>query len=251
MEEQTSFRERSRAERARRISLQKKRRREARRRGLLILIALLMVWGISRIGKGENGRRAGASSTSAASSTESVSTTDVESSTNAVFETDLSIDEQFLTPNPYSRPGTKLENVDRIVVHYVGNPGTSAQANRNYFERLKNGEGRYASAHFVIGLEGEIIQCIPLTEISYASNDMNSRSISIECCHPEEDGKFSPETYDALVHLTADLCRAYNLGKDQVIRHYDVTGKICPKYFVEHEDAWETFLGDVERKLGK
>ena len=31
-----------------------------------------------------------------------------------------------------------------------------------------------------------------------------------------------------------------------VIRHYDVTGKICPKYYVEHEDAWDTFIDDVK-----
>ena len=33
---------------------------------------------------------------------------------------------------------------------------------------------------------------------------------------------------------------------DQVIRHYDVTGKICPKYYVEHEDAWKKFIRDVK-----
>ncbi len=31
----------------------------------------------------------------------------------------------------------------------------------------------------------------------------------------------------------------FGLTGQDVIRHYDVTGKICPKYFVEHEDAWE------------
>ena len=36
-----------------------------------------------------------------------------------------------------------------------------------------------------------------------------------------------------------------------MIRHYDVTGKICPKYFVDHEDAWELFKGDVKAALEK
>ena len=44
---------------------------------------------------------------------------------------------------------------------------------------------------------------------------------------------------------------AQDLNENDVIRHYDVTGKICPKYFVEHEDAWKQFKGDVGVKLEK
>jgi N-acetylmuramoyl-L-alanine amidase len=52
------------------------------------------------------------------------------------------------------------------------------------------------------------------------------------------------------VELTAWLCRHFNVSPDQVIRHYDITGKDCPKYFVEHEDAWKQFLDDVRAKAG-
>ena len=65
----------------------------------------------------------------------------------------MKITENFLTVNKFSRPGIKLEKVTKIAVHYVGNPGSSAIANRNYFENQKNG-GTYVSAHFVIGLRG-------------------------------------------------------------------------------------------------
>ena len=82
--------------------------------------------------------------------------------------------QDLLTVNPWSRPGTPLEKIDGVVIHYVGNPSTTAQANRNYFESLSSGETEtYASSHFVVGLEGEVIQCIPLTEIAYASNIRN------------------------------------------------------------------------------
>ncbi|MCD7946667.1 MAG: peptidoglycan recognition protein family protein [Clostridiales bacterium] len=150
-----------------------------------------------------------------------------------------------LTVNEYSRPGTELETVNGIVVHYVGNPGTTAQANRNYFEGLAETGETHASSHFVIGLEGEVIQCVPLDEIAYCSNSRNSDTISIECCHPGEDGAFTQETYDSLVKLVAFLADYYDLGRDEVIRHYDVTGKLCPLYYVEHEDAWEQFKDDV------
>ena len=157
-----------------------------------------------------------------------------------------------LTPNPYSRPQTPLEQVNGIVVHYVANPCTTAKENRNYFEQLKNQTGEdttSVSSHFVIGLEGEVVQCVPLYEVAYASNDRNSDTISIECCHPDETGKFYDSTYQSLVNLCAYLCREFNLEAGSVIRHYDVTGKICPKYFVDNPDAWETFHKDVEAAI--
>lgn len=162
----------------------------------------------------------------------------------------LNIQENLLTVNEYSRPGIRLGTVRGIVVHYTANPGTDAVANRNYFNNLptlnrKKENKTYASSHFVIGLEGEIIQCVPLDEIAYASNDRNSDTISIECCHRKKSGKFTKATYTSLVALTSYLCQKYNLSENEVIRHYDVTGKNCPKYFVEHEDAWQKFLVEV------
>mgnify|MGYP002240965473 CR=1 FL=1 len=93
------------------------------------------------------------------------------------------LDVELLTVNPYSRPGTALEKVNGIVIHYTANPGATAIANRNYFENLKDTHTTKASSHFVVGLEGEIVQCIPTAEIAYASNDRNSDTISIECCY--------------------------------------------------------------------
>ena len=131
----------------------------------------------------------------------------------------------------------------------MGNAGSSAKENRDYFENLKDNHERKASSHFIVGLSGEIIQCIPLDEIAYASNERNKDTISIENCHPGEDGKFNKKTYDSLVDLTGELCIRYNLSYKDVIRHYDVTGKQCPLYFVEHEDAWKEFLQDVKQYI--
>ena len=75
--------------------------------------------------------------------------------------------------------------------------------------------------------------------------------MSIECCHPDETGEFTEETYASVVQLTAFLCRKYDLTADAVIRHYDVTGKDCPRYFVQNEDAWKNFREDVARALAK
>ena len=159
------------------------------------------------------------------------------------------MDVQLLTPNEYSRPQIPLEDIGGIVIHYTANPGTTAQENRNYFEGLKDTGATYASSHFVIGLEGEIIQCLPSSEISYASNFRNSDTLSIECCHPDDSGQFTDATYEALVQLTAWLCENFQVPADQVIRHYDGTGKECPKYFVDHPDAWEQFRQDTAARM--
>lgn len=159
------------------------------------------------------------------------------------------ITQDYIVINPYSRSGIALKKVKGIVVHYVSNPKSTAQENRDYFENLKDTHTTKASSHFIIGLEGEIIQCIPLSEISYASNDRNSDTISIECCHENADGKFNKKTYASLVQLTAWLCKSYGLDSSDVIRHYDVTGKMCPLYYVKHEDAWKKILKKIQNKL--
>lgn len=146
-----------------------------------------------------------------------------------------------------ARSGRTLENFSGIVIHYVGNPGTSAAGNRNYFAT----PGTTVVSHFVVGLEGEVIQCLPLWERSVASNSRNKDTISIEVCHPDDSGEFAPATYAAVVRLTAWLCEMGDLTTDEVIRHYDVTGKECPRYYVRNEAAWEQFLSDLQAEMNR
>lgn len=154
--------------------------------------------------------------------------------------------EDFLTVNEYSRPGDPLTEVNNIFVHYTANPGTSAAQNRSYFEQLKDNHERSASAHFIIGYNGEIIQCVPLDEIAYAVQTRNEDSISIECCYKADNGQFTQETYDSLIKLLKWLIDAYDLQPDDILRHYDCGGKKCPIYYTEHEDAWERLKEDVK-----
>ncbi len=154
------------------------------------------------------------------------------------------VDVQIIDVNGSARRGERLSGVNDIVIHYVGNPGTTAQQNHDFFAQPDT----TVSAHFLVGLDGEIIQCIPLDEVSSASNERNGDTISIEVCHPDATGQFNQKTYDSLVKLTAWLCDYCDIGRDHVIRHYDVTGKLCPLYFVEHPEAWDQFLLDVKKE---
>ena len=172
-----------------------------------------------------------------------------ERSGDAVDAVRPDIDVELLTVNPYSRPGTKVNKITGIVVHYTANPGATAMDNRNYFEGLKDSHTTSVSSNFIVGLEGEIIQCVPTWEVAYASNSRNMDTVSIECCHPDETGKFNEKTYESVVDLCAWLCLKFDLDQEDVIRHYDVTGKNCPKYFVEDEEAWKAFKEKIEVQL--
>ena len=155
------------------------------------------------------------------------------------------IEQNYIDKDGHSRTGWELKKVNDIVVHYVANPGSTAAANRSYF----NSPNSNTSAHFIVGLQGEIIQCIPLDEQSSASNQRNPDTISIEVCHPDAGGEFSIPSYNALVKLLVWLCGEFRLDEDNVIRHYDVTGKDCPKFYVEHPDEWERLKNYVKERL--
>jgi len=170
----------------------------------------------------------------------------------------MNIQENYLTINPYSRCGEKLTSIKKIVLHWVGNPGSSALGNRNYFESLKVGKivgydangkpiYQYASAQYIVGLDGTILKCMPENEIAWHAGNlnMNYNSIGIEVCHPDWNGKYSDVTYNSLIELLKYLCAKYNLTSNDIIRHYDVTGKICPKYYVENPYEFEKIKSDV------
>ena len=159
------------------------------------------------------------------------------------------IDVELLTPNEYSRPQIPIESVQYIAIHYTANPGATAIENRNYFENLATTHDTKVSSHFVVGLDGEVVQCIPTSEMSYATNSRNVDTLSIECCHPDETGKFNEATYDSAVKLSAWLCVRFGLTSENVIRHYDVTGKNCPKYYVENPDAWIQMKSDIAAQI--
>ncbi len=157
--------------------------------------------------------------------------------------------QDFFDINEYSRSGKKRSTVNNIVVHYVANKNTRARNNWTYFNNLGSREDDdKKSAHYIIGLDGEILQGIPLDEIAYANYPRNEDTVSIECCHPDDTGEFTPKTKEALIKLTAWLCNELKLTEKDVIRHYDVIGKNCPKYYVEHEDAWKELLKEIKKK---
>jgi len=161
------------------------------------------------------------------------------------------VEQYYLDINPFSRPGDLIEQVNGIVIHNIGNPGTTALQNRNYFNNLQHRQYRFASAHFIICLDGAALQCVPIDELAFASNIRNYDTISIEVTHPDATGRFTHESYVTLVRLIAWLNIRFGLTSDDVIRHADIPGIAtdCPRYFVNNPDAWDRLLEDIDNEM--
>ena len=148
------------------------------------------------------------------------------------------------------------KNIKWLPIHYTANDGDSAKGNGNYF---KNNKPK-ASAHYFVD-DDVIVNSVPDEYIAYAVGGKkynnnggkyygvctNANSISIELCDTQRNGKsdLSSETRKNAIELARYLCKKYNIDKNHVIRHYDVNGKLCPKYFVEDEKAWKKFKDDI------
>ena len=139
-----------------------------------------------------------------------------------------------------------------IVVHYTGNDGDTDEANAKYFKsRIVK-----ASAHYFVD-GNSVTQSVPDNYIAwhcggglqglkghkYFLKCTNTNSIGVELCDEKKNGKydFTDATINNAVALIKDLMKKYNVPASNVIRHYDVTGKICPKPFVDSETAWNNF----------
>lgn len=161
-------------------------------------------------------------------------------------------DTRLIEVNPFSRPGQKLESVEFLVYHYTANPGASAENHFNYFLGLKNQnphdkyEDTYASAHLFIDRDSAL-EIIPLEEKAYHAGNRwyNACSIGIELCI-EKDGTFHHNTIKRAIEIGAYLCGKYKIDPIQrQIRHYDVTGKLCPKPWVLVPSLFKAFKLDV------
>jgi N-acetylmuramoyl-L-alanine amidase CwlA len=144
-------------------------------------------------------------------------------------------------------------SIKYIVVHYVGATG-GAEDNCKYFYSTYRG----ASAHYFVGHAGEVWQCVDDRNISWHcgatrykhSGCRNTNSIGIELCCKKKDGKwyFEDATVSSAIELVKELMKKYNIPIENVIRHYDVTGKICPEPYVRDAEAWRAFKAQLTNK---
>ena len=193
----------------------------------------------------------------------------------------MKIEDNLLTINPYSRSGKALKTVKAIVIHWLANPWQSATNCRNFFESRKDGKQGYGSAHYIIGLDGYITQCIPESEVAYhcgssqkdpvsgkyytdlartkfgtyaidyVNNSPNMATIGVEHCHIDNKGEMKQQTIEASVELSADLCKRYGLDPmSDILLHKDVVGwKSCHKWYVDNPNDWQAYKVLVKNKM--
>ena len=148
--------------------------------------------------------------------------------------------------------GKRTQKVKYLVIHYVGALG-EAEANARYYGSTP---GIGASAHYFVGHapKAEVWASVAEEDTAWHCGRSdgkyrhpecrNANSIGIEmCCRRSSDGTwyFDPETVDAAVELARDIMGRYGIDGGHVVRHYDVTGKVCPAPFVNDPGAWEAF----------
>ena len=168
-----------------------------------------------------------------------------------------------------SNYGGKRSNADikYIVIHYTANDGDTDDGNGNYFANNIVG----ASAHYFVD-DDSITRSVPDDYIAWAVGGskykytkggtfygkcINANSISIEFCDTKKNGvyDFTEATIKNAADLVKLLMEKYTVPVERVIRHYDVTGKVCPKPFVDDEKAWKEFkerlVDNMEKRYNK
>ena len=164
----------------------------------------------------------------------------------------------YVQKNKFSRPGTKLDDVDGIIMHWTGNKGATDEGHQDFFDGSDGGGSRYAGAHLFIDKDSSTL-IIPLDEVAYHANDKPNRiaklgknanftTIGVELC-VEKDGTIHPKTIDRAVQDVAKLCKMFKLTASDIYRHYDVTHKNCPAPWVANPSAFTMFKVRVAKAL--
>lgn len=151
-----------------------------------------------------------------------------------------------------------VNTIKFLVIHYTGNDGDTDENNGKYFHNNVTG----TSAHYFVD-DDSITQSVPDNYTAWHCGGKvyrhkecrNANSIGIEICDDVRNGTIYPsaKTIENVLELTRYKMKQYNIPKENVIRHYDVTGKLCPAYWVDNT-KWKTEFWnklDAESKAEK
>ena len=141
----------------------------------------------------------------------------------------------------------RTQPVEYIVVHYTANSGDTAQNNLDYFARAKTG----TSAHYFVD-ENEVCQSVQDTDVAWHCGSKNPRhpycrnanSIGVEMCNSV--GAVPAATRERTAAFVRELMDKYGVPVENVLRHYDVTGKRCPAPWVDNPAEWMEFKKMLE-----
>lgn len=166
------------------------------------------------------------------------------------------ISKQILKNNHSKRPGGNYTN-NSITIHSTANPRSTAQNERDWLDNPSN--KRNASWHYVID-ETSIIQAIPEAEEAWhcGKRKGNRSSIGIEICESGNRRK----TLENAAEFVAGKLKGFGWGVDKLKKHFDWTGKNCPRILIDTSCVkdgldWDWFVERVksyledEKEMGK
>ena len=171
----------------------------------------------------------------------------------------MNIERYFINCN-YSY--NEKRDIKYIVVHYTAGTTSKKGSALNTVKNVFNKPGANASAHYVVD-NISIVQCVEDKDTAwhcgtngtyYHKYCRNSNSIGIELCSNHDNfvsyekntardkgWYFNPDTLNNGIKLIKYLSKKYNIPKENVLMHYDVTGKICPAPFINN-GGWDNFI---------
>lgn len=159
----------------------------------------------------------------------------------------------YLTTRNFTKRNNKKN--EYIVIHYVG-AVSSALNNAKYFKTTYRG----ASAHYFVD-EKDIYRVVEDKDNAWHSGAnkykhakcRNSNSIGIEmCCYKNGNTlDVSEKVVARTIELTKELMAKYNIPVENVLRHYDVTGKNCPAPMVSNPARWNDFKSKLTNTTAK
>ena len=169
----------------------------------------------------------------------------------------MEVKEMLAHPSNFTK-GRK-QKIQYIVVHYTANNGDTAEGNGKYF----SGADRNTSAHYFVD-EIKIVRSVFDKDTAWHCGAKiyrhkkcrNENSIGVEMCSKKDsNGQYyiNQKTQNNAAELVKWLMKKYDIPIENVLRHYDVTGKMCPEPFVRNEVQWLDFkrkLSEKEKKEG-
>lgn len=152
--------------------------------------------------------------------------------------------------NNYNTKVRPLTSIEYIVIHYTANINDTAFSNVRYFSSSIT----KSSAHYFVS-DTDIYQSVPIQHAAYSvglgsmnkpytpnppyyKKCTNSNSISIELCGGPKGREATQQTKKTAAELARALMKELNIPQQNIIRHYDVTGKMCPAWAVKDPIKW-------------
>lgn len=143
--------------------------------------------------------------------------------------------------------GKRNAKIEYIVIHYTANDGDSSESNAKYFKQALN---PVSSAHYFVD-DDSIVCSVPEDFVAYHCGASkyyhprcrNANSIGIELCDAKRDGRVmaTDKTIRNAAELVNSLMKKYGIPPQNIVRHYDVTHKQCPAYWVKDPKGFENF----------